>query len=95
MTTKHTKGPLKSIDAYVYDANVDLVAFVQGWETNSATDAANARLFAAAPELLDALIVLYAEQASYIAVNNLGDVHHNESMKNAAAAIRNATGDTQ
>jgi len=35
-------------------------------------DSANAR---------DALSMLYQETADYIKINNLGDVHHNQSMK--------------
>lgn len=34
-----------------------------------------------------ALRTLYAETADYIRINNLGDVHHNQSMKDARNAL--------
>ena len=52
---------------------------------------ANARLIAAAPDLLEALQMLYDETADYITLNHLGDPHHNQSMKLARAAIKKAT----
>jgi len=52
---------------------------------------ANGRLITAAPDLLEALKVLYDETKSYIEVNHLGDPHHNQSMKLARAAIAKAT----
>ncbi len=51
---------------------------------------ANARLIAAAPELLEALKLLHDETADYVRVNNLGDPWHNQSMKLARAAIAKA-----
>lgn len=38
-------------------------------------------------QLRDALQLLYDETADYIRINNLGDVHHNESMQRARAAL--------
>jgi len=52
----------------------------------------NACLMAAAPDLLEALKILYEETADYIRINNLGDVHHNCSMQMARAAIAKAEG---
>ena len=46
-----------------------------------------ALLLAQREELRKALQALYGDTASYITVNNLGDVHHNESMKLARAAL--------
>jgi hypothetical protein len=54
---------------------------------------ANARLIAAAPLLLEALTALYDETADYIRLNNLGDIHHNRSMRLAHEAIKAATND--
>ena len=48
---------------------------------------ANAHLLRAAPELLAALNRLYEETADYISINHLGDIHHNQAMKDARAAI--------
>jgi len=38
-------------------------------------------------ELAEALTELYSDTADYIARNNLGDIHHNQSMKMANAAL--------
>ena len=51
---------------------------------------ADARLIAAAPDLLEALHMLYRDTASYIEVNRLGPVHHNQSMQLAVAALAKA-----
>jgi hypothetical protein len=61
-------------------------------EAPNDTDWANARLIAAAPELLAALKALYEETADYIRINYLGDVHHNHSMQMARDAIAKAEG---
>lgn len=37
--------------------------------------------------LREALAHLYQETANYITINNLGDVHHNQSMQKAKAAL--------
>ena len=50
---------------------------------------ANARLIAAAPDLKDALQMLYDEIADYIKLNNLGGMD-NQSMKFARAALDKA-----
>lgn len=42
--------------------------------------------------LVDALELLYNETADYIRLNNLGNTHHNESMKRARAALSLARG---
>lgn len=51
---------------------------------------ANAQAIAALPDLVEALQALYQDTADYIKLNNLGDVHHNQSMKLAAAALKKA-----
>ena len=51
---------------------------------------ANARLIAAAPDLLMALEMLYGDTADYIRLNNLGGMD-NQCMKLARAAIAAAT----
>lgn len=52
----------------------------------------NAALIAAAPDLLQALRLLYDETADYIRINHLGDVHHNRSMILAREALAKAEG---
>lgn len=63
----------------------------EGWKTDCPIRTANAQLMAAAPDLLEALQILYAEQVDYIKLNHLGDPHHNRSMQLAREAIRLAT----
>lgn len=55
---------------------------------------ANARLIAAAPDLLEALQMGYAETMDYIRLNNLG-AENNQWLVMARAAIRKATGEQQ
>jgi hypothetical protein len=49
------------------------------------------RLMAAAPDLLDALIVLVEKNADYMRRNNLGDPEREDATKQARAAIAKAT----
>ena len=51
---------------------------------------ANARLIAAAPELLEALNLLHDNMAEYGRINNLGG-YDNQDMRMARAAIAKAT----
>ena len=53
---------------------------------------ANAKLIAVSPDLYEALNLLYTSTADYITRNNLGDPHHNHSMKLARAALAKAKG---
>lgn len=53
-------------------------------------DPKDLQLIAAAPQLAQALRVLYEETADYIQTNNLGPVHHNCSMQLARAALLEA-----
>lgn len=55
-------------------------------------DNADARLIAAAPDLLAALIEMEAEKADYMRRNNLGDPATEHTNKLARAAIAKATG---
>jgi len=49
-------------------------------------------LHKAALELMGALKALYLENADYIKINNLGDIHHNQTMRDARAALAKAGG---
>ena len=55
-------------------------------------DAANARLIAAAPDLLAALIQMETEKTEYMTRNNLGNPAKEHTNKLARAAIAKATG---
>ena len=52
---------------------------------------ANARLIAAAPELLEALIEMEREKSDYMTRNNLGDPAKEHTNKMARSAIAKAT----
>lgn len=54
---------------------------------------ANARLIAAAPELLEALIAMEEEKSDYMTINKLGDPAKETTNKIARAAIAKATGE--
>lgn len=92
MTTRHTPGPWAVRYDYVVQApsfdDGRLVPVAQPYGVNSdGTDLfANARLIAAAPELLEALSVLYA-----VAAEQIGDDW--AAVTNAAAVIAKATGE--
>ncbi|HET6890517.1 MAG TPA: hypothetical protein VFH31_05395 [Pyrinomonadaceae bacterium] len=61
----------------------------EGGPTNAEADA---RLIAAAPELLAALIEMEREKADYMRLNNLGDPARETTNKMARAAIAKAIG---
>ena len=87
---------------YIYPENGEVlpggsrppaVARVCHSRPQSATEVyANAHLIAAAPDLLEALKLLYEGNAEYIRLNHLGEVHHNRSMQMARDAIAKAEG---
>ena len=62
------------------------------WAAEQENAAANARLIAAAPELLAALERLHDDTADYIHINNIGDPYQNQNMRDARAAIAKARG---
>lgn len=93
----HTPGPwmVSPVSTYVVCpvSNPKFgICITNDEDESTPQDGANARLIAAAPELLDALRILYEETADYIRINNLGDVHHNRSMQFARDAIAKAEG---
>lgn len=97
MNTNITPGPwqydsLDSLDGDGHNAFTVTPQKQQGLYIADVGSEANARLIAAAPELLEALKTLYLEVADYVEVNSLGDVHHNRSMQLARDAIAKAEG---
>ena len=44
-------------------------------------------------EMYDVLVLLYNENVDYIEINNLGDPHHNESMKRARDVLAKIEGE--
>ena len=101
---KHTKGPwcvdaghrgtAWNIDTADDQIAIALAQQLVGDDLHQTKRAANARLIAAAPDLLEALEVLYNETADYITINHLGDIHHNQSMRAARNAIAKARGES-
>ena len=99
---KHTKGPWFNCGYGEYadyngkciivlgDDNTRRVTVVLG--RNTPETQANARLIAAAPELLEALENLHANIAEYAQINNLGGFD-NQDMQQARAAIAKAKGE--
>ncbi|MEN4917537.1 hypothetical protein ABE485_02610 [Achromobacter spanius] len=96
--TTHTPGPWAVRYDYVVQApsfdDGRLVPVAQPYGVNSdGTDLfANARLIAAAPELLEALIAMEQEKSDYMTRNALGDPSVETTNKMARAAIAKATG---
>ena len=98
---KFTPGPWKAVRASVCEeiemmeiadiSHMRVVPAAGGWPTPG-TPEDDARLMAAAPDLLLALQMLYAETADYIQLNKLGGID-NQCMKLARAALAKATED--
>ncbi len=89
---KHTPAPWTSNKVgVVYGPSESIVCFLRGYYGSEEAEA-NAKLIAAAPDLLDSLRILYEETADYIRLNHLGDVHHNRSMQYARDTIAKAEG---
>jgi hypothetical protein len=91
MSTQHTPGPWASNSADSFELGVYgngyRIAKMTGGEINR--DIANARLIAAAPELLDALQAIVKSLADQ---DDEGLIEHAQQMIDARAAIAKATG---
>lgn len=93
MTAQHTPGPWVAVartNAHIeIEAPNQLGYLAQKVASCSLTNhEANARLIAAAPELLDALQVMLRD---YAAVHDVGDVEMQPAIYQARAAIQKAT----
>ena len=89
---EHTKGPWRVDGPNGYINQIGIgpsigAAYGAGEEVK-----ANARLIAAAPDLLEALENLHANIAEYARINNLGGFD-NQDMQQARAAIAKARGE--
>ena len=99
--SKHTPGPWKADDkgkavfiplrAHHCEQLGIQVGFVS-WEDDKES-LANARLIAAAPELLEALKMGYADTMDYIQRNHLSGAENNRWLVLARAAIAKAEGE--
>jgi hypothetical protein len=95
METKHTPGPWNLIekgDANMYGmvtvGNKWVISFQQNGELMTDTQMANAKLIAAAPDLLKALVDMVNAD-----LDDTGFAEHNKviASRNAKAAIKKAT----
>jgi hypothetical protein len=87
-----TPGPWRRGKYKVFSEDESLVAHTRSTGLASDADEANARLIASAPDLLEALQMIYSETADYIRLNNLGGID-NQCMQLSRAAIAKATGE--
>lgn len=100
-TVKHTPGPWRAAKAAhgvidIFDSRDRDIVTIFGGGVEAESKEANARLIAAAPDLLEALKALLADCEEYSRINNLhnrdGTPATNHSMHMACAAISKATG---
>ena len=98
----HTPGPWKAkADDLVPERGAVYVEGPLGWDEQSIcethrfaddveTNEANARLCAAAPDLLEALKAFVIETVDYMTINKLGDPEQQHNVKLARAALSKA-----
>jgi hypothetical protein len=98
METKHSSGPW-SFHRGGFEDRIVIASESAGYKIAAtlgpadSLDVANARLIAAAPELLAIALDAFASAASRLAINP-NDASTRELMKAARAAIAKATGET-
>lgn len=99
--TKHTQGPWTywpdcagEGGRITQDGTAQHIAAPTLYFKREQTEA-NARLMAAAPELLEALKIGYADTMDYIQSNHLSGSENNQWLVLARAAIAKATGETE
>lgn len=89
---EHTKGPWYNEDQVIHDSNDMLITHVDGGSFRSVgEDCANAKLMAAAPELLDSLQGLTRIVEAFRLSQSLGKTQL-ERLEAAKAAIAKAKG---
>lgn len=93
----HTPGPWFCVEDD--EGFLNLHTRDEGGEINSyigtVDDEANARLIAAAPELLEALQIMVDHEVNYMTLNNLGDPEEQHGVSVSRAAIAKAKGESQ
>ena len=97
METKHTPGPWRFIeqgDANMYGmvtaGNRWIISFRQNGELMSETELANAKLMAAAPELLEALKLILSDIKQLLGDYDI-EFHNSGSIIESENAIKKAT----
>ena len=92
METKHTPGKWNIVESNKIDEEAhiqtDLKSICRMWIQMDSQDMANARLIAAAPDLLEALKALVADLKPYMGQGRMDD-----KIRNAIAAIAKAMGE--
>jgi hypothetical protein len=92
--SKHTPGPWEAYDFEIWAYGERIADTITG--VNFEEDRANARLMAAAPELLDALRFYMAQFGQDLEYRGIPyDQYQQEADKTARAAIFKATGETK
>lgn len=104
--SKHTPGPWVCLHQPGRQVEIATVSWVGDWcvgvmtpgfpggnyrDLDWGSPAADARLIAAAPDLLAALRLMLEEKAGYMRRNNLGDPERETATRLARAAIAKAT----
>lgn len=92
MKTQHTPGPWRKSNAnpWIYGGNGEYIALVES--QGKEADSANARLIAAAPDLLSVLQQAYNAMAWDIPGGGLSDQEEEELLETIRAAIAKAEG---
>jgi len=97
MTEQHKSGPWVyedySMDGKLFVVPEDYIGTICSIEARGRHFIANARLIAAAPELLEALEVFVAHEVDYMERNCLGDPEEQQRVIYARAAIAKAKGE--
>ena len=93
MNTKHTPGPWRFVNGRQICSEKCTIA--KAWMMRNGEGVANARLIAAAPELLDSLIEVLDAAVDWLDDSTGHKPDGIEWYENAKAAIAKATGETQ
>lgn len=87
---KHTPGPWESINGYIFPIKGEKICIMTAMGSKGSEREANARLIAAAPELLEAL-----QSIIEIGKRNTENPKYDGYYDAARAAIAKATGETE